>query len=107
MFIFFFRSAILLTAVAAQATALGIAAVVFPILTHLIKGKATGMAALLIAVAVSAAIAVAATYMAGDLHNLGDLAKNAGSIFALGTILYKSVAAIGDATAPLPPSRGL
>jgi hypothetical protein len=81
-----------------QGIALGIATVVGPILSQVLKNwiGTTGFKAVLLAAFVSGALAVAATFIAGEAHSIGDIVKNASAVFGLATILYRGFAAATD-----------
>jgi hypothetical protein len=86
--------------VGAQGIALTIAGVIVPLVTHAVKGRASGTWALLIAVGVSGVIALAATAIAGDIHSVGDVVKNASAVFGVATVVYKLFTASDSVPAP-------
>lgn len=78
-----------------QGIALAIAGVIAPILAELLKRwtGASGFTAVILAAAVSAVIAIAATFLAGEAHSLSDVVRNVGAVFALATLVYRAVIA--------------
>lgn len=76
---------------AAQGIALTIAGVVAPIVAQLIKrwGGVAGRWALALALAVSAAVALVALYMAGEVHSFGDVVKNIAAVFGIATVVFR------------------
>lgn len=83
----------------AEGIATGIAGVVAPILAQVLKRMVgvSGLWALLLSVAVSAAIAVASMYMAGAVNTFGELVQQAAAVFGIATVVYKLVAVAADA----------
>src|SRR5882724_3437715 len=99
LLILFVITVLFLEAVSAsQGIALGIATVVGPILSQLLKNwiGTSGFKAVLLAAVVSGTLAVAATFIAGEAHSVGDIVKNASAVFGLATILYRGFAAATD-----------
>jgi len=82
---------ILLVVTGAEGIALGIAGVVAPLLAQLIKkwSGTSGNVALGISIAVSAVIAVVAAFVSGDVHDIGELVKSAGTVFGIATVVFK------------------
>ena len=74
----------------AQGIALTIAGGVAPFVAQVLKkwSRLNGPYAMLLAAAVSAAIALVASFIAGDWHTIGDLVKNAAAVFGLATVVY-------------------
>lgn len=89
-----FALLVLLQAVAgvtvAQGIALTIAGIVAPFIAQVIKNwtGAGGAWAMLLACAVSAAIAIAASFIAGDVHSVSDVVKNAMAVFGVATVVF-------------------
>jgi len=75
----------------AESIAIGIAGFVAPILAQFAKRLtgASGNVAMLLTVGVSAAIALVSLYVAGEIHSVGDVVKQAMAIFGIATVLYK------------------
>lgn len=74
-----------------QGVALTVAGIVAPILSQLLK-RFTGMSgnvALGVTILVCAAITIGAMYFTGDIHTVGDVAKQIGTVFAIATVVYK------------------
>jgi hypothetical protein len=85
----------------AEGIATGIAGFVAPMLAEVVKRVtgASGFTAIVVTVVVSAAIAVVSLYMAGEIHSVGDVIKQAMAIFGVATVVYRGFMAAKDAAA--------
>ena len=81
----------------AEGIATGIAGFVAPLLVQVLKKltDTSGFKALLISVAVSAAVALVAMYVAGEIASVGDAVKQITSVFGIATIVYNAIKAAG------------
>jgi hypothetical protein len=75
----------------AQGVALFLAGLIAPVLTQVFKGSLSGRLALAVSIVVSAVIAVAASYIAGDIHNVAELIKNGVVVFGLAQLVYQTI----------------
>jgi hypothetical protein len=91
----FLITVLFLALVGSQAIALGISAVVAPILSQVLKRMTgvSGFAAVAVAAVVAAVIAIVATYIAGEAHTVGEFIKNASAVFGVATLVYRAVTA--------------
>ena len=75
---------------AAQGIALTIAGIIAPIIAQGIKNLtgAGGVWAMVLAAVVSGVVAIAASFIVGDWHTVGDLIKNAMTVLGVATVVF-------------------
>lgn len=90
----------------AEGIAIGIAGVAAPLLAQLVKRLfgASGFTAVIVSFIASAAIAVVAMYMAGEIHSFGDVVKQVGAVFALSQLIYRGYIAAKESASEKPPT---
>ena len=78
---------------AAEGIAIGMAGVVAPFVAQGLKrwGNIAGNRALVLAIAVSAAIALAALYVSGEITSVADVVRNIAAVFGIATVVFRLI----------------